>query len=288
MVGKQAINNFKEIMLPKICNWIRTRNDETDPDNVYTRWEQDYDLQDQPPMGLFDEYLEMVVQFGFVTIFVAAFPLAPLCALINNIIEIRLDAYKYISQFKRPVAQRAQDIGIWYGILRGISFIAVLTNAFIIGWTSDFVPKLVYQYTGSEDGTLRGYVNHSLSTFDVQDFQEQSIPKDPKVDVFGNVTYCRYSDYRLPPWDENKYKYTAEYWHVFCARLAFIIVFEHVVFFFTWLVNYLIPDVPARVKQLMLREHYLAKEARYDAAFAKKDDNSDDGNTTTDHAAEMV
>jgi hypothetical protein len=33
-----------------------------------------------------------VLQFGFITIFVAAFPLAPLCALLNNWMEIRLDA----------------------------------------------------------------------------------------------------------------------------------------------------------------------------------------------------
>ena len=52
-----------------------------------------------------------VVQYGFVTIFVAAFPLAPLCALLNNIIEVRLDAYKFVTQYKRPVAVRAQDIG---------------------------------------------------------------------------------------------------------------------------------------------------------------------------------
>ena len=69
-----------------------------------------------------------MIQFGFVTIFVAAFPLAPLCALINNIIEIRLDAYKFVTQWRRPVGERANDIGVWYGILRGIVFIAVLMN----------------------------------------------------------------------------------------------------------------------------------------------------------------
>ena len=38
---------------------------------------------------LFNEYLEIIIQFGFITIFVCAFPLAPLLALINNILEIR-------------------------------------------------------------------------------------------------------------------------------------------------------------------------------------------------------
>ena len=38
--------------------------------------------------------LELAIQYGFITLFVAAFPLAPLFALINNAVEIRLDAIK--------------------------------------------------------------------------------------------------------------------------------------------------------------------------------------------------
>lgn len=54
----------------------------------------------------------IVIQFGFITLFVAAFPLAPFFALLNNIIEIRLDAYKFITQLQRPLAVRAPDIGM--------------------------------------------------------------------------------------------------------------------------------------------------------------------------------
>ena len=45
------------------------------------------------------------------TIFVAAFPLAPFFALLNNWVEIRLDAHKFIAVFRRSVPERAQDIG---------------------------------------------------------------------------------------------------------------------------------------------------------------------------------
>jgi len=69
-----------------------------------------------------------VIQFGFVTIFVAAFPLAPLCALVNNIIELRLDAYKMVKYYQRMPALKAQDIGAWFSILNFFSFIAVLSN----------------------------------------------------------------------------------------------------------------------------------------------------------------
>ena len=69
-----------------------------------------------------------VIQFGFVTIFVAAFPLAPLCALVNNIIELRLDAYKLVKYYQRSPAHRAQDIGAWFSILNSFAFLAVLSN----------------------------------------------------------------------------------------------------------------------------------------------------------------
>ena len=65
------------------------------------------------------------------TIFVTAFPLAPLLALINNIFEIRLDAYKYTTQMRRPIAQQVQDIGIWYSILEGMTYLAVVSNVIL-------------------------------------------------------------------------------------------------------------------------------------------------------------
>ena len=63
---------------------------EEDGSKIYTRWEQDYNLQSVDRLDLLDEYLEMVIQYGFITLFVAAFPLAPLFALINNVLEIRI------------------------------------------------------------------------------------------------------------------------------------------------------------------------------------------------------
>lgn len=62
------------------------------------------------------------------TIFVAAFPLAPFFALLNNILEMRLDAKKLVTMYRRPVAQRMRDIGIWYRILDSIGKLSVITN----------------------------------------------------------------------------------------------------------------------------------------------------------------
>ena len=40
-------------------NWCRQRKAKDSEENLYTRWEQDNDLQAQPALGLFEEYLEM-------------------------------------------------------------------------------------------------------------------------------------------------------------------------------------------------------------------------------------
>ena len=69
-----------------------------------------------------------VIQFGFVTLFVASFPLAPVLALVNNLFEIRVDAWKITTQFRRMVPEKAQDIGAWQPILQGVAILAVATN----------------------------------------------------------------------------------------------------------------------------------------------------------------
>lgn len=109
MIGRQLFSATLELCMPFAKAfysrlWYRRDNSVTWM-NV-PQWEDDFLLTNWSPTSLFYEYLEMVIQFGFVTIFVCAFPLAPLFALINNIFEIRLDAKKMITQYKRPVAQR--------------------------------------------------------------------------------------------------------------------------------------------------------------------------------------
>lgn len=69
---------------------------------------------------------------------------APLCAFLNNIVEIRIDAHKFVCDVRRPVAKKVADIGkknfdifnvdyfasigIWRLIIAAISKLAILTN----------------------------------------------------------------------------------------------------------------------------------------------------------------
>ncbi|MEE6499041.1 hypothetical protein FKM82_003294 [Ascaphus truei] len=266
MVLKQMWNNFMELGYPLLQNWwsrrkIKKGGQTVDNKMSLPQWEKDWNLQPMNAHGLMEEYLEMVIQFGFTTIFVAAFPLAPLLALLNNIIEIRLDAYKFVTQWRRPMPARATDIGIWYGILEGIGVLAVITNAFVIAITSDYIPRFVYAFKYGpcldqgyrNEKCLRGYVNSSLSIFDLSELG------------MGYSGYCRYRDYRAPPWSSRPYEFTLQFWHVLAARLAFIIVFEHLVFGIKSFIAYLIPDMPKDLCDRMRREKYLVQEMMYEA-----------------------
>lgn len=55
----------------------------------------------------------MFIQFGYVILFSSAFPLAAMCALINNIVEIRSDGLKLCTGLQRPFGQRVENIGQW-------------------------------------------------------------------------------------------------------------------------------------------------------------------------------
>ncbi|NWW67830.1 ANO6 protein, partial [Ifrita kowaldi] len=267
IVGGKAIwNNIQEVLLPLVKNLLGRYSAAARSEKVVPRWEHDYHLQPIGKLGLFYEYLEMVIQFGFVTLFVASFPLAPLLALINNLLEIRLDAWKLTTQFRRMVPQKAQDIGAWQPILQGIAILAVVTNAMIIAFTSDMIPRLVYYWSfsvppyGSHSShTMKGYINSTLSVFNISDFKNESKPFSP---WFRTQTTCRqvYRDLRYPPGHPHQYEHNIYYWHVIAAKLAFIIVMEHVIYFVKFIISYAIPDVSQKTKSKVKREKYLTQK----------------------------
>ncbi|RZF39456.1 hypothetical protein LSTR_LSTR000977 [Laodelphax striatellus] len=254
MIGKQASNTVIEMLYPLAWKWWNSvQLKRRSMKRGHTQWEQDYKLVDWGSQGLFSEYLEMVLQYGFVTIFVSAFPLAPLFALLNNILEMRLDAKKLLTFHRRFVSQRVRDIGVWFKILNSVGKLAVITNAFIIAFTSDFVPRTVYTLMISDTHSLEGFLNNSLSFMNTSDLDLDSPPKT-KLD------YCRYSDYREPPWKENKYERTNMYWRVLAARLAFVVIFENVVVMVVLFVQWLVPDMPSRLRDQIHRENYITNE----------------------------
>ena len=128
--------------------------------------------------------------------FVAAFPLGPLFALLTAITEIRVDAINFVSQFRRPDAARAEDIGAWFRILEGVTKISVLVNAFVLAFTSEYIPKLLYKMKYAQDrnstggGTLDGYIENSLASINVHDLFELEPGTEPE-NIYENLDYTK-------------------------------------------------------------------------------------------------
>ncbi|KAI1296792.1 Anoctamin-10 [Halotydeus destructor] len=77
----------------------------------------------------FDDHLEMFIQFGHIVMFSPVFPLASVCALLNNIVEIRSDAFKLCICLQRPFAgPKVKDIGHWHFAYDCLVYAAIAVN----------------------------------------------------------------------------------------------------------------------------------------------------------------
>ncbi|XP_063737217.1 anoctamin-9-like isoform X4 [Eleginops maclovinus] len=280
MLLKQTLNNIFEFIVPWLKSCVKrktakklerkcghcyrkTCRDEhgsIEPCDVckLRHWLSNYHLAHTDAFSLFNEFLEMVVQFSFTTIFVAAFPLAPLLALINNIFEIRLDAIKMVRLERRLVPRKTNDIGVWTKVLEAIGVLAVIANGLVIGVSSDFIPRLVYHYRygpcangSTSTHCMQGYINDTLSTAFVRDqaVRTDFTPNQMITDGF-NVTQCSYRDYRSAA----DYTLTSQFWLVLAVRFAFVILFEHVVVVCKFIAAWFVPNNPIQVKNDRLHD----------------------------------
>uniref|UniRef100_A0A8D0QQM3 Anoctamin n=1 Tax=Sus scrofa TaxID=9823 RepID=A0A8D0QQM3_PIG len=251
---KQTLSNCMEYLRPWLAHKWRSMQATVSRDPELRRWQHNYLLNPVNTFSLFDEFMEMMIQYGFTTIFVAAFPLAPLLALFSNLVEIRLDAIKMVRLQRRLVPRKAKDIGTWLQVLEIIGVLAVIANGMVIAFTSEFIPRIVYKHRygpcrqGAQPAIdcLTGYVNHSLSVFFTKDFQ------DPVQTEGENVTECRYRDYGTTQ-DSNL---TEQSWVLLAIRLAFLILFEHVALCIKLIAAWFVPDTPQSVKNKVLEEKY--------------------------------
>ena len=115
-----------------------------------------------PRYDTFNDYAELLIQFGYVTFFSWAFPLAPLCALINNLIEMRTDAYKLCYATQRPIASKSGGIGVWYNVLVFMALLAVLTNSAHLALTSRQFASYFPAMTDSERMLMVFLVEHAV------------------------------------------------------------------------------------------------------------------------------
>ncbi|CAN0380365.1 unnamed protein product [Ascophyllum nodosum] len=100
----------------------------------------------------FDDYLEMVIQYGYTTLFASAFPLASTISLLTTFVEIKADTFKLLFLFKRPKPRRVSGIGNWQKVMDVTTVLAVTTNCMIFVVSSEQLMQWVPKWYTNPDG----------------------------------------------------------------------------------------------------------------------------------------
>jgi hypothetical protein len=143
------IQNFFEVFFPWLFEKLKgdkaakeyaaQHGDEA----VFVQSEAEATMQKGPYASTIDDMSELIVQFGYVTLFVLAFPITPLLALFNNVVEMRVDAHNILSATQRPHPNGSYGLGAWNSVLQFFSFICVGTNVAICTWRTRLVEEAI-------------------------------------------------------------------------------------------------------------------------------------------------
>ncbi|KAI9098173.1 calcium-activated chloride channel-domain-containing protein [Phlyctochytrium arcticum] len=140
MITGQVLNAATELIVPLLTTKATTtmhglhkskdeKKKETDEETYIRHVKNEFE---RPPYDIDADYSEMIIQFGYLTLFSSAWPIAAVLCLINNFLELRADAFKICKANRRPIPQRADNIGPWINNLRLFSWLSALTTPAIV------------------------------------------------------------------------------------------------------------------------------------------------------------
>eukprot|EP00240_Pyramimonas_obovata_P000249 CAMPEP_0118927864 /NCGR_PEP_ID=MMETSP1169-20130426/5244_1 /TAXON_ID=36882 /ORGANISM="Pyramimonas obovata, Strain CCMP722" /LENGTH=1671 /DNA_ID=CAMNT_0006869721 /DNA_START=246 /DNA_END=5258 /DNA_ORIENTATION=- len=79
------------------------------------------------------EFTNTAVQLGYVALFGAVFPLAAALAALNNMVEARMDIWKYCTFARRPMAEKKASVGaFWEAVIEGACVLGITNHMFIL------------------------------------------------------------------------------------------------------------------------------------------------------------
>ena len=150
LVAVFNIDSFRrlatEILIPTILQWQAEQRDGGDDVSTDNFHPHDLHLDEYEQ---FDDYMEILIQFGYATLFASAYPMASLALCAAVWLEIRSDMYKLTHLCQKPVAERVPDIGMWKRLLHSLVWMSCLTNCLLFGFTSDqmmqYVPEMYFR-----------------------------------------------------------------------------------------------------------------------------------------------
>uniref|UniRef100_A0A3Q3VQR9 Anoctamin n=1 Tax=Mola mola TaxID=94237 RepID=A0A3Q3VQR9_MOLML len=132
LVMTQLVNQLTEVVIPFLVDRFfsapHRTGSEDDPEE--DKFRNQSTLPAYP--GLFAEYIELLVQFGYLSLFSCVYPLMAVLLLINNLTEIRSDAYKICKLFRKPFSPPVANMGVWQIAFEVLSFVSVMSNCWLL------------------------------------------------------------------------------------------------------------------------------------------------------------
>ena len=92
-------------------------------------------VRQEAELGVYDvtaDLREMVLQFGYLSLFSVVWPLTAVSFIINDWLELRADAVKICVEMQRPIPWRADTIGPWLDSLSFLTWLGALTTSALV------------------------------------------------------------------------------------------------------------------------------------------------------------
>lgn len=87
---------------------------------------------EQTEYSTYRSYNDMILQYGYVVMFSVVWPWIPLCALINNLLDMRGNAFTLFYNHRRPLPKKKKSIGLWEKIIRFMNYFSLILNVGLI------------------------------------------------------------------------------------------------------------------------------------------------------------
>ena len=181
------------------------KNSATDPSIRKELYKVEEDSKLAPYESPLEDYMEMCIQFGYVALFGASYPLIGLLAMIEIILEIRVDAWKLCMLTRRPDPNRSETIGVWKKIVVCIAYFGAISNSGIVVYTSGLFNawdsiKLVILFIALEHLLIGGMYSIGII-----------VPDVPQVVIDGGNWSNRIVTEKRLSWKETAEKVKAEF-----------------------------------------------------------------------------
>ncbi|KAF2165713.1 hypothetical protein M409DRAFT_67080 [Zasmidium cellare ATCC 36951] len=126
---RQGLIKFKEMTAKGTNSGLQPSANAEDPPDEKEFLDRVRSEAGLPAYDVYTDLREMIIQFGYLSLFGVVWPLVPASYLVNNWFELRADAVKICIEMQRPTPWRADTIGPWLDALSFLTWFGSITVA---------------------------------------------------------------------------------------------------------------------------------------------------------------